>query len=145
MLFSLYNHPQRLWRGADGTSISTMNLNLHVDVRGRREASIKWGVGGNLEGDHYRLRRTRKKLLGLCRGPTFFDEFSSVHFCLIVMNTILTVIRALKPSSLTHSPQIYCTGLVGPRSYTSWAWVTKRASTIGAVYGKSLCVSECDG
>ena len=27
-----------------------MNLNLHVDVEGRREASIKWRVGGNLKG-----------------------------------------------------------------------------------------------
>ena len=25
-------------------------------------------------------RRTRKKLLGLCRGPTFFDKFSSSLF-----------------------------------------------------------------
>ena len=43
---------------------------------------------------------------------------NSVHLCLIVMNTILTVIHALKPSSLIHSLQIYCTGLTGPRSHT---------------------------
>ena len=49
MLFSLYNHSQRLCGGVDGTSISTLNLILHVDVGGRREANIKWGVGGNLE------------------------------------------------------------------------------------------------
>ena len=29
-----------------------------------------------------------------------------VHLCLIVMNTILTVIHALKPSSLTHSTNL---------------------------------------
>ena len=28
---------------------------------------------------------------------------NSVHLCLIVMNTILTVIHTLKPSTLTHS------------------------------------------
>ena len=50
MLFSLYNHFLRLWGEADGTSISMMNLNLHVDVGWRKEASIKWGVGGSLEG-----------------------------------------------------------------------------------------------
>ena len=49
---------------------------------------------------------------------------NSVHLCLIVMNTILTVIHALKPSSLIHSLQIYCTGLTGPRSHTPWAWAT---------------------
>ena len=43
---------------------------------------------------------------------------NSVHLCLIVMNTILTVIHALKLSSLTHSLQIYCTGFTGPRSHT---------------------------
>ena len=34
---------------------------------------------------------------------------NSIHLCLIVMNTILTVIHALKPSSLTHSLQVYYT------------------------------------
>ena len=51
MLFSLYNHSQRFWGGADGTSISTMNLNLHMDVGERKEASIKWGAEGNLKRD----------------------------------------------------------------------------------------------
>ena len=46
---------------------------------------------------------------------------NSIHLCLIVVNTILTVIHALKPSSLTHSLQIYYTGLTGPRSHTPWA------------------------
>ena len=45
------------------------------------------------------------------------------------MNTILTVIHSLKPSSLTHSLQIYCIGLTGPRSHTSWAWTAKRDPT----------------
>ena len=70
---------------------------------------------------------------------------NSVHLCLTVMNTILTVIHALRPSSSTHSLQIYCTALTGPRSHTSWAWAEKHNPTIGAIYGKSLCVSECNG
>ena len=70
---------------------------------------------------------------------------NSIHLCLIVMNTILTVIYALKPSSLTHSLQIYCIRLIGPRSHTPWAWVAKRVPIISIVCGKSLCVSECNG
>ena len=61
---------------------------------------------------------------------------NSIHLCLIVVNTILTVIHALKPSSLTHFLQIYCTGLTGPRSHTPWAWVAKRVPT--TVYFKNL-------
>ena len=41
MLFNFYNHLQPLWVWADGTSISTGTLNLHVDVGGRVKASIK--------------------------------------------------------------------------------------------------------
>ena len=41
MLFSFYNHPQPLWVWANGTSISPGMLNLHVDVGGRKKASIK--------------------------------------------------------------------------------------------------------
>ena len=41
ILFSFYNHPQPLWVWADRTSISPRKLNLHVDVGGRRKASIK--------------------------------------------------------------------------------------------------------
>ena len=43
---------------------------------------------------------------------------NSVHLLLIVMNTILTVIHALKFSSLTHSLQIYYIELISPRSHT---------------------------
>ena len=70
---------------------------------------------------------------------------NSVHLCLIVMSTMLTVIHALKPNFLTHSLQIYCIGFTGPRSHTPWAWVAKCVPTIGAICGKSLCVSECNG
>ena len=46
MLFSFYNHPQPLWVWADKTSISPRKLNLHVDIGGRVNASIK-GEGSN--------------------------------------------------------------------------------------------------
>ena len=74
-----------------------------------------------------------------------FSLINSIHLYLIVVNTILTVIHALKPSSLTHSLQIYCTWLTGPRSHTPQAWAVKRVTIIGTVCGKSLCVSECNG
>ena len=54
---------------------------------------------------------------------------NSIHLYLIVVNTILTVIHALKPSSLTHSLQIYCTRFTGPKSHTPWAWVAKHIPT----------------
>ena len=43
VLFSFYNHPQPLWVWADGTSISPITLNLHMDVGGREKVSIKGG------------------------------------------------------------------------------------------------------
>ena len=43
---------------------------------------------------------------------------------------MLAVVHAVKPSSLTHSLQIYCTELSGPRSHTSWAWAEKHDLTI---------------
>ena len=41
ILFSFYNHPQPLWVWADGISISSGKLILHVDVGGRVKANIK--------------------------------------------------------------------------------------------------------
>jgi len=41
MLFSFYNHHQPLWVWVDRTSISPRKLNLHVDVGGKKKASIK--------------------------------------------------------------------------------------------------------
>ena len=43
-----------------------------------------------------------------------------VHPGFIVINAMLAVAHALKLSSSSHSLQIYCTGLTGPRSHTSW-------------------------
>ena len=50
MLFSFYNHPQPLWVWADKTSISSIKLNLHVDVRERGKASIKGEKGRSIKG-----------------------------------------------------------------------------------------------
>ena len=41
MFFSFYNYPQPLWVWADGTSISSGKLNLHVNVGGKVKANIK--------------------------------------------------------------------------------------------------------
>ena len=40
-------------------------------------------------------------------------------------NIVITVVHALKPSSLAHSLQIHCTGLTGLMSYAFWAWPEK--------------------
>ena len=79
-----------------------MNLNLHVVVRGRREASIKWGEGGNLDGGTTTSLEVLEKSSSDC-AENQPSSINSAHLCLIVMNTILTVIHALKPSSLTYS------------------------------------------
>ena len=42
--------------------------------------------------------------------------------------------NSLGPSSLTHSLQIYCIGLIGPRSHTSWAWAVNQVSTVTMIY-----------
>ena len=130
MLFSLYNHFQRLWGGDDGTSISTLNLILHVNIGGEEGSEYKMGGGRQSAGpgDHYHSRRTRKSSSDCAEDQP--SLINSVHPCLIVMNTILTVIYTLKPSSLIHSLQIYCTGFTGPRCHTPWAWAVKRVPTI---------------
>ena len=43
MLLFFYNHLQPLWVWADKTSISPIKLNLHMDVREGKKASIKGG------------------------------------------------------------------------------------------------------
>ena len=58
-----------------------------------------------------------------------------VHLCLIVMSTILTVIHALWPTL-----QIYCTGLIGPRSHIPSAWAVKRVPT---VIFQLICMQLC--
>ena len=42
----------------------------------------------------------------------------------------LPLFNSLGPSSLTHFLQIYCIGLIRPKSHTSWAWAVIRVLTI---------------
>ena len=86
------------------------------------EEGSQYKMGGRRQsggdaGNHYRSTCTRKSSSD--RAEDQSSLINSVHFCLIVMNTILIVIHALKSSSLTHYLQIYCTGFTGPRSHTS--------------------------
>uniref|UniRef100_A0A7N2QXT8 Uncharacterized protein n=1 Tax=Quercus lobata TaxID=97700 RepID=A0A7N2QXT8_QUELO len=84
ILFSFYNCPQPLWVWADGTSIISTKLNLHVYVREREKASIKGG------------RSSPERRLG--RGPRTgatqamprrkSSWISLVHLCAIIMNTM---------------------------------------------------------
>ena len=90
----------------------------------------KDGMGDNWGGlwNPYHSTRTGK-------GSSDYAEdqsslINSVHLSLLMANTILTVIHALKPGSSTHFLQIYCTGFTGPRSHTSWVRAEKHDPTI---------------
>ena len=95
----------------------------------RKETTIKEDEGKQKRGgwDPYHLRGTRKSSSDHAEDQP--SLINSVHLCLTMISTMLTVVHALKPNSLTHSLQIYCTGLTGPISHTSWAWAAKRDPT----------------
>ena len=121
-----------------------MNLKIYGREKGYKKDGMggNWGGGEGGLGNPYHSTRTREGSSDCAEDQS--SLINSVHLSLIVTNIILTVIRALKPGSSTHSLQIYCTGFTGPRSHTFWAWIEKRDSTIDAVCEKSLCVSECN-
>ena len=87
-------------------------------------------------GNHYDSPYTKKSSSDRAKDQP--SKINSVHLCLTVMNTIITVICALRPSSSTHSLQIYCTGLTGPRSHTSWAWAAKCDPTYSYIVQLSI-------
>ena len=82
------------------------------------------GNGGTKKKNPYHSTQTREGSSDCAEDQS--SLINSVHLSLIVKNTILTVTRALKLGSSTHSLQIYCTGFTGPRSHIFWAWVEKR-------------------
>ena len=114
MLFSFYNHPQPLWVWADGTSISLMKLNLHVDAAGKEKASIKGGRSNPERGGLRSGPRTGATQAVSRRKSSWI---SSVHLCMIIMNTMTNDCSSPKPNFLAHSLQIHCIGPAGPRSH----------------------------
>ena len=111
-LFSFYNHSQPLWVWADGTSISSGKLNLHVDVGGRVKASIKrrrkqsrkggdWDKGQELDPPRP------------CRGENLLGQ---ARFTLVRVSWTpwLTTIRRPRLNLLAHSLQIL---LFGPFTF----------------------------
>ena len=131
MLFSFYNHPQPLLVWADKTSISPIKLNLHVDIRGRGKASIKWGRSNPEKGgedDVSSLRPLKPSIKGVirtlnssdevqglepprpCRGESLlrYAQFTPVRSS---WTPWLTTVRSPRPSLLAHFLQIYCLGL----------------------------------
>ena len=121
----LYNHSQQLQGWADGTRSNAMNLKSQR----RKEGYKKEGMGGKQEGlwNPHHSMRTREGSSDCAEDQS--SQINSVHLSLIVTNTILTVIRALKPGSSTYFLQIYCIGFTGPRCHTSWAWIEKHDPT----------------
>ena len=117
-----YNHSQQLEGRADGTS---------TYPRGPTQD----------EGNYYKKRdrergrgETPQHAGGIKKGSPNRDKdqfslMNSVRLNLIVKSTIMIVVHTLKPSSLAHSLQIYCTGLTGLKSHSFWAWPEKRDPT----------------
>ena len=78
----------------------------------------------------------------------FRQEVHSYYYLLVVLDCHLVpyqpLSNSLRPSSLTHSLQIYYIWLTRPISHTLWEWVAKRVPTIGDICGENLCNSECN-
>ena len=112
MLFCLYNHSQQLERKADGTSTYSRNPT-------QEEGNYyKKGVEGDRKGGW------DPPILSGKLSPSQLDrEEHRVNRCPYT----------LKPSSLTHSLQIHCTGLAGLKSHASWAWAEKRDPAAGYI------------
>ena len=108
---------------------------------GRKETDIKGGEGRHVMGgwNPYHSRGTRKSSSDCAEDQP--SLINSIHPCLTVINTILTVIHALRPSSSTHLLQIYCTRLTSPKSHISWVLIAKHDPTINiATYFENLTV-----
>ena len=125
ILFYLYNHSQQLKRRANGTSTNPKN-----PIQEERNY-YKKGVKRDREGGAETPQHTR----GIKKDSPDCDEDQSslikpVRLNLIVKSTMMIVVHAIKPSSLAHSLQIHCTGLICLRSHSFWAWPEKRDPTI---------------
>ena len=72
ILSSFYNHSQPLWVWADGISISSGKLILHVDVGGRVKANIKREVGNPKKGLGKKAKN--KSLPGHAEEKDFLSE-----------------------------------------------------------------------
>ena len=70
----------------------------------------------------------------------------STIWCLFLLNHLSDSYQPLsnsfRPSSLTHSLQIHCIGLIRPRPRIIWARTSNRDPIIGAVCGKNLVLNE---
>ena len=86
----------------------------------REKTTIKreWReTDGGVETYHH-TRGSKKSSSDCAEDQSSLENLA--HLNLIVKNTVLTVVHTLKPSFLTHSLQIHCTGLTGLRSHASW-------------------------
>ena len=133
ILFCLYNHFQQLEGRADGTGTY---LRDPIQEEGNY---YKKGVEENRKGGAETTPPPQQHTRGTKESSSFHAEDqsfleNSVHLSLIVKNTMVTVVHTLKPSSLTHSLQIHCTGLTSQRSHTSWAKAEKLDPTVTILY-----------
>ena len=128
VFFCFYNHSQQLEGRVDGTNTCPGN-----SIQEERNY-YKKGVKGDRKGgwNPYHTRGSRKSSSN--RAEDQSSLVNSVHLNLIMENTVLTIVHTLKPSSLTHSLQIHCTGLIGRRSHASWTWPEKGDPTTIILY-----------
>ena len=91
MLFNFYNHPQPLWVWADGTSISSGKLNLHVDGGGRVKVNIKREVSNPKKGAGKKGPRIRASQ-AVPRRKT--SRANMVYFCMSTMTNHRLVTKA---------------------------------------------------
>ena len=108
------------WSKSEGPRLSKENYiieeTLHEGDGGR---------GGNEEGNTVAIRNQiceqtckkyiRTNFLGLCRGRFSLDQFNLLS-CSCQLSSLYLLSNSFEPSFQTHSLQIYCFRLFGPRS-----------------------------
>ena len=111
ILFSFYNHPQSLWVWADETSINPRTLNLHVDVGGKVNASIKRkekqfrkGWGTNRLPDHGVLKKENNKNMKLLERGLRTGATQDVLKKSIVRHARFTLVQIAIETMTNHCP-----------------------------------------
>ena len=111
ILFNFYNHPQPLWVWADGTSINPGTLNLHMDVGGKVNASIKRkekqfreGGGTNRLPDHGALKKENNKNMKLLGRGLRTEATQDVSEKSIVRHARFTLMQIDIETMMNHCP-----------------------------------------
>ena len=111
---------KKLKKKSDGTNTQVVAQMMNK-CRGRmvQKDYIMGNIFHKVGGEKNRERGPQQSQL-----PLYFVYVIYMSTCLLGhgVHSYQLLSNSLKPSSLTHSLQIYCTGLTEPRSHTIWAW-----------------------